>query len=352
MRGLCKKRLSGCMAYGMIAVIFLAVIFIKPMSADAAWISWYNGESETTISVEAGTKFYIGDFVRILSNGASSTASLAGATYSSQDKKVATVSGKGYLNARKEGTTDVTVSCQGKTMICHLTVEKKKTFDQTEAVRELKAAAKKLAKGMPKNLTAAKGFALKKKGDEYLQKYGSYCSYALAYDGFLFENERPVPDTMDDSRSGKLAVPEAGRYLTAEALLRQFMLANDPTSVHSKKTMRIASVTVNKKKGKFIVKISGKLGSDQILAAQLAFPKENGSDAGKTRANIVVPVYDETAGIFYKGQATIKKGGRQFELEPMAAVYGHFKKAELAKDHVYWIGSKFNWANGTKVTVK
>lgn len=352
MRGLRRKKLSNCMAYVLIAALFLSLVFLKPMTADAALVNWYDGEMETAISVEAGSKFYIGDFVRILSNGASSTASLTGASYRSQDSKVAAVNGRGYLNAKKAGTSDITVVCQGKTLICHLTVEKKKTFVQSEAVKVLKTAAKKLAKGMPKKLTAAKGFALKKKRDEYYLNYGTNCAYALAYDGFLFKNERPAPDTVDASRSEKLAAPEAGRYLTAEALLRQFMMDNDPTSVNSKKTMRIASVTVNKKKEKFVVKISGRLGADQILAAQLAFPKDNGSDVGKNKANIVVPIYDETAGVYYKGQATLKKGGRQFELEPMAAAYGRYQKTELIKGHVYWIGSKLNWANGTKVTVK
>lgn len=344
------KRRSVCGAAVFMAAVFLSVIMCMPARTFAAvLVSWYNGEAETEVSVEAGAKFYIGDFVRILSDGTCTTASLVGASYGTQDKKIAAVNGKGYLSAKKTGTTDVTVKYRGKTLICHLTVEKKKTFEQSSAVKELKDAAKKLGKKMPGKLTAAKGFALKKKREEYLARYGTQSAHKLSYDGFLYQNERPAPDTVDDSRSEKLAVPEAGRYLTADALLRQFMRTNDPTSVNSKKTMRIASASENKKKGSFTVRLAGKLNADQILAAQLAFPKENGSSVGKTKANITVPVYDETAKIYYKGRAVIKKGGRQFEIEPMAYVYGGFQKTEPVKDHVYWIGSKLNWANGVKV---
>ena len=248
--------------------------------------------------------------------------------------------------------TDITVSCQGKTLLCHLTVEKKGTFVQSEAVKELKAAAKTLAKGMPKKLNAAKGYTLKRKRDAYLIAYGMYSANKLAYDGFLFENERPAPDTVSDRRSAMLAVPEAGRYLTAEALLRQFQLSNNPASLESKKTMRIASATASSKKGKFTVRLAGKISAEQILAAQLAFPDENGYDALKTKANMTVSIFDETDRAYYRGNLTLKKGSKQFEVEPVVYVYGGYVRKELVRGHVYMIGSDMNWANGTKVTAQ
>lgn len=335
------------------AGLFLSVVLIFSVPVKAAVsVKWFDGGVETSVSVEAGAKFYIGDFVSIFSDGTITTASLVNASYTVQNKKVATVNKKGYLHAKKAGTADVTVSYQGKTLTCHLTVEKKGTFVQTREVKELKTAAKKLAKGMPKKLTAAKGFNLKKKRDEYLIEYGTNSANLLAYDGFLYKNSRPAPDTVDDSRSEKLAVPEAGRYLTAEVLLRQFMKTNNPTAADSKRTMKIASVTANKRKGKFQIRLAGKLGAEQILAAQLAFPTENDSTIGKSKANITVSIYDETAGKYYKGRIVLKKGSRQFDAEAVEYVYGGYRAIELTEGHVYWIGSKMNWANGTKVTVK
>ena len=340
------------------AVFFAMTLFCmagmhRPTPVRAAVrVDWYDGEMETDMAVEAGSKFYIGDFVRVFSVDTSATASLLSASYRSQNAKIASVNGKGYLNAKKAGMTDITVSCQGKTLLCHLTVEKKGTFVQSEAVKELKAAAKTLAKGMPKKLNAAKGYTLKRKRDAYLIAYGMYSANKLAYDGFLFENERPAPDTVSDRRSAMLAVPEAGRYLTAESLLRQFQLSNNPASLESKKTMRIASATASSKKGKFTVRLAGKISAEQILAAQLAFPDENGYDALKTKANMTVSIFDETDRAYYRGNLTLKKGSKQFEVEPVVYVYGGYVRKELVRGHVYMIGSDMNWANGTKVTAQ
>lgn len=315
-------------------------------------VQWYNGDLETDISVEAGAKFYIGDFVSIFGENVSSTASLVKSSYRSQDGKVASVNNKGYLKAKKVGTTDITVGCQGKTLVCHLTVEKKKTFERTNAVEELTAAAKKLAKGLPKKLTAAKGYNLRKKRDAYLITYGHMSARALAYDGFLYEKERTSPSTMNAKRSEKLAVPEAGRYLTAEALLRQFLLTNNPVSIKSSKTMRIASATANAKSGKIVIKLAEKLKAEQIFAAQLAFPRLNANDKSRKQADITMTIYDETAGKYYRGNVKLKQGGRQFTVQPMEYGYGGYKNVELVKDHSYMLESGMSWANGTKVIAK
>ncbi len=337
---------------------FLAVMMLfaglRPSYAKAAvvQVNWYNGSAETEISVEAGSKFYLGDFVRIYSDTVSATASLVKASYRTQDKKVASINGKGYLSAKKAGTTDITVNCQGKTLTCHLTVEKKGTFEQTGGVKELKAAAKTLAKGMPKKLNAAKGFGLNKKKADYLISYGDSCATELSYEGFFYENKRPARNQADYKRSARLAVPEAGRYLTAEALLRQFLLTNNPFSVTSKRTMRITSGAANSKNGKFTAKLAKKVGTEQILAAQLAFPKENNSIASKTKANFIMSVYDETANRFYKAKPVLKKGSRQIDIQLLLYANGIYQQAKIEKGHVYQFGSGLTWAGGVKVTAK
>jgi hypothetical protein len=346
-----NKQFTGIAVFLTLLLVCLAA-GMTPAHAAAARVFWYDGEQETSMSVESGSKFYIGDFARIFSGNMMSTASMGTASYRTKDAKVAAVNGKGYLKAKKAGVTDVTVTCQGKTLTCHLTVEKKGTFEQSAAVKELRAAAKSIAKGIPKKLTAAKAYTLKKKRDAYLVSYGSNSAHKLSYEGFLYENERPVPDTVSDARSERLAVPEAGRYLTVQALLRQFMLANDPTSVRSKKTMRISSASGSVKSGKFTVKLAGKLSAEQIFAAQLAFPEQNGVSAGKTKAGILMTIYDQTANKYYKGQAELKKGSRQLSVQTVSRANGGYQKAELVKDHVYLLGSKLNWANGYKVTIK
>lgn len=330
-------------------VIGLPASFVP---AAALQVHWYNGEAETEISVEAGSKFNIGDFISVHSDTVSSTASLGKASYRTQDGRVASVNGKGNLNAKKAGQTDITVTCQGKTLTCHLTVERKGAFGQTTAIKELRSAAKSLAKGMPKKLNAAKAYNLNQKKTNYLESYGAYAVKDFSYDGFLYTDKRSSKDLVPPQRSAQLAVPEAGRYLAAEALLRQFLITNNPVSTGSKRTMRIASVTANSKNGKIMVKLTKKLGAEQIVAAQMAFPDQNGELSGRTRANITVSVYDETDNRFYRGKPVLKKGSRQIEIKLLSFADGRYQNANIEKGHVYMLGPETDWSNGTKVTAK
>lgn len=354
MKKIIQRKRSARTALFLAMVLFLTAVFTipAPMAAEAMQMKWHDGEKETSISVEAGSQFYIGDFVSIYTDTVSATASLVKASYMITDRKVATVNGKGYLKAKKAGMADVSVTYQGKTLVCHLTVEKKGTFEKSEAVTSLKDAAKALAKGMPKKLTAAKGNAFRKKRDAYMSAYGGASARKLSYDGFLYQTERASKQTMASKRSEKLAVPQAGRYLTAEALLRQFVLTNNPASLKSKKTLRIASASAGGKSGKLTIKFAKKLDADQIFAAQLAYPKLNGENSGKKKADITMTVYDESAGKYYQGRLTISKGSRQAAVQLMEAGNGGYQKAELRKGHVYMLGSELSWAKGFKVTAK
>lgn len=339
----------------LFAVVITGISVPIPVQAADFQMNWYDGNTETSISVEAGNKFYIGDFVTILWGNTSSTASLVQASYQSTVANIASVNGKGYLNAKKEGITDITVSYQGESVICHLTVEKKEAFGvkKNEAVIELKAAAKTLAKGMPAKLTVTKGFSLREKRDKYLVHYNSYSPKKLSYDGFLYEKERPAKEAdAEYRRSEKLAVPEAGRYLTANSLLRQFKQKNNPTSKQASNTMEIASVSASGKSNNFIIKLKKKVDANQILAAQLAYPEENKGINSKTKADILISIYDTTAHKYYKGKMTLKKGSSQITVNPIVYTYGKYENVTLVKDHVYQLGSTMTWTNGTKVTLK
>lgn len=331
----------------------LSICFaLTDVKAAVIQLIWHDGKAETEITVEKGAKFYIGDYVDVISDGTLSTASLVKASYQSRDKKVATVNGKGYLNAKNPGMTDITVTYQGKQAVCHLTVEKKGAFAQGDAVKELQAAAKKLSKGMPKKLTAAKGFALLKKRNDYTIAY-QYAGVAkLTKDGFLHERVSMPTGVLKNKKTVRLAVPEAGRYLTVEALLRQFLVANDPTSKQSKKVMRIASAEASSKTGNITIKLAKKLGSEEILAAQLAFPEYNSEGISKTKANLLMSIYDATEKKYYKGQVALKKGAKQFQVKPVVYSYSGYEEVKIVKGHVYLLGSEANWAGGKSLTAK
>ncbi len=347
-----KQKLTVGISVLVILTMILSVLPITSTEVQAAssQMNWYDGDAETSMIVEAGSKFYIGDFVMVLSGNSSATASMVKASYKSARTKVASVNSKGNVSAKKAGTTDITVKYQGNTILCHLTVEKKGSFGKDEAITKMRAAAKTLAKKMPSKLNASRGFSLINNKNAYLNAYRSYSIRQLSYEGFLYTNERPAGDLVDYGRSEKLAVPEAGRYLTAEAMLRQFMKKNDPTSKQSSKTMSIASARASTKS--ITIKLKKKLTADQILAAQLAYPGENSTIGSKTRANITMTIYDVTAGKYYKGQLTLKKGRNQLTVKPVIYTYGKYDAVKLIKGHVYMLESTMSWANGTKVTAK
>lgn len=52
-----------------IPVFFCVMLFLCtsiPVQAAGLQVQWYNGETETDISVEKGQKFYLGDFISII----------------------------------------------------------------------------------------------------------------------------------------------------------------------------------------------------------------------------------------------------------------------------------------------
>ena len=115
--------------------------------------------------------------------------------------------------------------------------------------------------------------------------------------------------------------------------------------------MQAASFSASSKTGKFIVKLKKKLDADQILAAQLAFPKQNITE-GRTKANITITVYDETANRYYKGKPVLRKGSRQLEFQPLSGASGMGAPVKIEKGHVYMLGSEWDWSDGIKITAK
>ncbi|MBO5302540.1 MAG: Ig-like domain-containing protein [Lachnospiraceae bacterium] len=340
--------------------VFLVLVFMLAILPQASMyvqakdvVRWHDLSTESSISVEKGAKFYIGDYVIVTAKNSHATASMTGASYKSLDTKIATVSNKGLVKAKKEGMTNITVTCKGKKLTCQLVVEEKGTYEKSTEAKELKKAVQTLAKGMPgKTLNAGKAYNFITKYRKFMSNYNLNSKTKLSYDGFIFNNEKPASDSVDVSKSDKLAVPEASRYWTAYALVRQFQLTNDPTSIESKNTMKISSVAVNSKSDKITVKLTKNVTEAQILAAQLAFPKQNVAASSRKTADITVPVYDENSKTYYKGKATLKKGNKQVTIQPTYYRGLQYHNADLLKGHTYRIGSELDWGNGKKANAK
>ena len=245
------------------------------------------------------------------------------------------------------------MACQGKTLVCHLTVDSKNAFGNSKQEKQLRAAIKTLTKGMPsEKLTSGKAFNFITKYRKFLNNYYKNSVTKLSYDGFLYNNERPAADGVDEFRSEMLAVPEAGRFWTAYALIRQFQLNNDPTSTKSGNAMKVTSVAASSKSGKITAQLNKAITQDQILAAQLTFSDYNVAAGSKKKADITVSIYDQTARTFYKGKVTLKKGSKQLTIQPVIYRGLKYHNVSLIKGHVYMVGSSMNWAGGKKATAK
>lgn len=343
--------------YGIIKTVLfvmciVAVLVIpQRINAEDLYITWSDRQTETAMTVEAGSQFYIGDFIEVLSKNTHATASIVGASYVSSDKKAATVTKKGLVKAKKEGITDITVVCKGVTLTCQLSVEPKKSIGKTAESKKLQAAVKTLAKKMPtKKLTSKNAFNFIRKFRAFMTTYYNNSVRKLSYDGFLYENERPASGDLDESRSEVLAVPEASRFWTANALVRQYQLDNDPTAIDSKKAFKIKKASASSKTGKITVELTKKVTADQILGAQLVFSDFNAIAENKNKAEIRVSVYDESKRAYYIGQMSLKKGSKKFTIQPVIYDGFQYKDVELTEGHVYRIGNSENWAGGIKVT--
>lgn len=112
------KRKMRFMLTGMLLVMLLILIGIQPASAATRL-------NKSRLTLEVG-KTYL-----LKVKGTKATV-----RWSSSDKKVVTVSKKGKLTAKKEGTATITAKVSGKKLKCKVTVVQKESADDISAYIE------------------------------------------------------------------------------------------------------------------------------------------------------------------------------------------------------------------------
>ncbi|MBO5373585.1 MAG: hypothetical protein J6A75_12840 [Lachnospiraceae bacterium] len=355
-----KRRLA---VFLSILMILPAIMAVLPMSAADtfaavadAYVSWsyVSGYGQKTIQVEAGEEFYVGDYAYIsdYSSGAYGVASNFDVSYTSSKKAVAKVDKNGYFIARKPGTTKVTVKYKGVKAVCKFKVVKAGTFDNTEAITAVNAAADILASDIPSKVTTKNGYSLIQKTVAFEEAREEYLS-EINSNGFLMEK---LEGAAYSSPSTKLVVPQAGRYKYLTHLLYAYEEKNSPISTRSSKVLKIASVSANRKA--ITINLKKKVKAAQLLAAQIAqsgyynSPLTLTADAGVVRVNIT----DVKTNEVYTGFLTLKKGAKKVKLVPMKSksVNGilTYYSAKLKKGHTYRLDSTVGWTKGKTVKVK
>lgn len=352
MRESMKKRLAVFLTLLMILPAIAAVLPMTATEVQAAAVSmWWDvtGSGTQTIKVEKGQKFYVGDYVAVYEGaGEKETASMKKASYSSSKTSVATVNSKGYFTAKKTGSTTITVKYKGQKIKCKFQVVAAGSFKNSKAASGLKKKAAALAKSIPSKVSTKNGFDLVKKRNAY-QAAADEVDSDISFEGFLKEN---VTSSYYKEATSKLAVPQAGRYLTICAMLNNYGTQNSPTSTRSARVMKISSASATAKT--ITVKLKKNIDTAQILAAQIQEKDANAKVTGKTKANIRLYIYNTKTNEMVYGLGVIQKGSKTMKITPQKYVYNNglsYVNTTLEKG-TYRLGSKTDWTKGKTVTVK
>ncbi|MCR5272804.1 MAG: hypothetical protein K6E13_07465 [Lachnospiraceae bacterium] len=318
--------------------ICLSVLFSVTENCDAAnyFIRWKYSGTETDMNIEKGQSFYIGDFVMITYGKEYYTGSMVGGTYATSAKKIATVTKKGLVKTKKVGTCDITFKYKGKTITAHLNVIAKGGFNYTSQYDSAFSALKKNAKALsvPKKISSGNAVTYLKKQTNYLSKWGQNTCRYTTYDGYANTYIRNENNTVNEDRSNDLVVPQAGRYLTLLAKLREFKRKNDPLSTDSttnnfkvkKVTGSGSTVTITLKKA---------ISQAQIAAVKIKYPSLNSSGDSAKTAKMSTLIYSVKAKTYYRGNITLKKGSKTVTVKVVQNAFPYSTAVTLTKGTKY-----------------
>lgn len=322
-----------CLSFLLMTCIFM----INPKNVNAAdYIRWKYSGQETDINVERGAKFYLGDYVMITSGEEYYTGSMVKGTYATSAKKIVTVNKKGQVTAKKVGTADITFKYKGQTLTAHMNVVAKGGFEYISQYKssfsDLQKESKKLS--VPNKITSGNVMSNLKKERLFLSAWGrNTCKY-LTYDGFANKYIRPENNTVNEDRSNDLIVPQAGRYLTLLAKLREFERKNDPTSRTSTKN----NFSVKKATGSgstINVTLKKSISQAQIAAVKIKYPSLNDVNDKSTVANMAVLIYASDTHRYYRGKVTLKKGSKSVSMNVVENTFPYTTAAKLSKKTTY-----------------
>lgn len=348
-----KKRLA---VFLSILMVLPGILSVLPMTAQEVqagnvYMSWefssgqiYSND-KPTISVEAGQKFYIGDYVYVSddTNYETGSASMVKASYRSSKPSIASVNSKGYVTTKKTGKSTITVKFKGETIKCVLKVVKKGSFGNKQAAKALRKEVSKLEAKIPSKLTGKNGFALKAQRKAYSSVVESWedttISGAITYDGFL------------KRETGKLIVPQAGRFHTADRMLWNFANKNNPTSTRSAKVFQIASASASAATSQIKVTFKKAVTADQILALQI-YESSTNEKNGKSTGSAYVSIYDVKGKKWVYGIMDVKKGSKTGVIKNIefydVNAGGGMRKLKLKKGCTYELGESDSWSKGKK----
>ncbi len=288
-------------------------------------------------TVETGAAFYIGDYASVHEPSVSYTVSMLKASYSTDNKGVASVNNKGYVTAKKPGSAKIKIKCKGKSLVCTLTVVETGSFETKSAYKKLEKAVKPIEKNMPSKITTNNGFRFAKIKNKY-KEVAESVEFDITDDGFIAIGESYadlVPTNM-------LAVPKAGRIHTLERKLNRYAESISPFSTTSSKVLKIASVSANANKA--TITLERAASKEQVIAAMISsgIPPEN------NKAYFRIYIFSKRKPQIISGLACIKAGSRTITVIPRNydSKKEKYVKVKLKKNTTYRLESINDWTQG------
>lgn len=301
------------------------------------------GGKPPIIWVEEGQEFYIGDYVQLYSNDKYythllGTASMLKASYSSSQKSVAEVNGKGLLKTKSEGSSMVKVKYKTCTVTFDLRVEKKGSLKHKASDAKLAEAADIIDKAIPSKVTASNVFDLIKKLKAYQAVRDEVSSESLS---------------TGSNGVGVLVVPQTGRFNTFSTMLSVYAEKNSPLTTTSAKVLKIRSVKARAKT--VTVKLKKAPTTEQFLSMKMYYAiystlEKKNISAAKNKVYFPITIIPEK-GMYISGLACMTKGSKTITITPRQDRNGKLVNMKLKKG-TYRIGMKYDWTKGKKFKVK
>lgn len=353
MKNIMKKRLAILIAFALVLPTIIGMLPVNTIQADAASYeigTSYGRSQNSPLMVELGSKFGASDLIYVYKNDKySGTLAMSKGTYSSSNKAVAKVDKSGNVTAKSKGLAIITAKYKGKTVKMYLKVVDK-NYTKSSQAKKLKKAANTLKKAAPSTVKTSNGYKLVKALKNYNKVLDKYSAMQVGQNTHYISGAGTMW-TMDGTI---LVVPEATKYLTINAKSSLYQSKYAITSTVASKKVKISSAKVASNKKSLSITFNRKVSAENMLAANLYYVYNTEKAVNKSKIDVFVGVYDETEGISYAANMTIKKGSKKATLKLTRYDWekGKYVNANFQKGHTYTIGTKTTWGNSKEIVVK
>ncbi|MBO5302842.1 MAG: hypothetical protein J6A92_02220 [Lachnospiraceae bacterium] len=308
------------------------------MTPELSWTG-LTDSGDSTIQVEKGQQFYIGDYGRIYDfKKGYRLASEFKVIYTSSKEAVAEINEKGLFTAKSTGTTRVTMKYKGAKCACRIEVVEEGAFGTSEIIEKARKEVDWLSRIIPQRVTVKNGVLLLQVALRYENIISKECYLEINHFGFL----------MEETESCKLAIPQAGRYEHLNSLLARY---KEKYLAY----FQIKSILVSTKE--IDIRLKEEITAKQMLAAQIVQCQMYSMYAPlqKEQATLHLHIEDEETEETVVCLGKIEKGSKNIIAIPVEFSYGEeitYTKLELKKGHTYCLGDKMQWSKGRRFTVE